>query len=178
VAKPLASPAILDLCTGSGCIAVSLVKQLPTATLTAIDISPAALAIARENAARHKVAERVEFLEGNLFAPLPAERRFDVIATNPPYVSRGELETLDDDVRKFEPRLALDGGADGLDLIRPIIAAAPNRLQPGGWLFLELSPERADAAMQNAEATGGFQNIGLVKDLAGKQRVLKAQRAG
>jgi release factor glutamine methyltransferase len=176
VARPQASPTILDLCTGSGCIAVAVAKQLPAARLTAVDISPAALAVARENAAKHKVAERVEFVEGNLFSPLPAERRFDVIATNPPYVLSSEMATLDDTVLKYEPRLALDGGADGLALIRPIIAEAPNRLQPGGLLFLELSPDRADAAIQLAEATGLFQHIGMVKDLAGKPRVLKAQR--
>jgi release factor glutamine methyltransferase len=178
VAKPLAAPMVLDLCTGSGCVAVTIAKQLPTANVTAIDISPPALAIARENAAKHKVDGRVELLQGDLFAPLPAGRTFDIIASNPPYVTTAELDTLDDDVLKYEPRLALDGGPDGLTFVRRILTDALRHLSPGGWLFIELSPEHADAARQAAEAVGAYQHIGLVKDLAGKQRVLKAQRLG
>ena len=175
VAKSLAAPAILDLCTGSGCIAVSLAKQLPMAALTAVDVSPAALAVARDNAEKHGVADRLSLLEGDLFQPLPAGKRFDVLASNPPYVSRGDLESLEDDVRKYEPRLALDGGQDGLDVIRPLIGEAPNRLQPGGWLFVELSPEQAPAVLQLAEQTGRYRSAEILKDLAGKPRVLKAQ---
>jgi release factor glutamine methyltransferase len=178
VAKPLPSPRILDLCTGSGCVAVALAKQLPAATLTAVDISPAALAIAGQNAVRHGVAGRITFVEGNLFQPLPADQRFDLIVSNPPYVSRAELAQLDDDVGKYEPRLALDGGEDGLDLIRPLVAEAMRWLVPGGWLFVELSVERAPETCAAAEQSGQYQSVEIIKDLAGKPRVLRARVRG
>jgi release factor glutamine methyltransferase len=176
VAKPMATPTILDLCTGSGCIAVALAKQLPKARLTAVDLSPSALTIAQENAVKHAVADRLECLTGDLFATLPAGKTFDVIATNPPYVTTLELKTLDEDVRKYEPRLALDGGPDGLDIIRKIVATAPDYLAHPGWLFIELAPEQAIPVQQLAESTGHYEAVSVIKDLSGTPRVVKARR--
>src|SRR6185312_785568 len=117
-------PAILDLCTGSGAITIALAKRLPTAVFTATDISPKALAVARGNAETHKVADRITFLEGDLFAPLakePAPTLFHVIAANPPYIPSGEIANLPVTVRDHEPRLALVGGIDGLTFHRRIM---------------------------------------------------------
>jgi release factor glutamine methyltransferase len=171
LAKELAASRLLDLCTGSGCIAIALAKQLPSATVDAVDLSPAALAIARANREKHSVTDRVELLEGDLFDALPAERKYRLIVSNPPYVTTSEIETLDDDVRKYEPRLALDGGSDGLDIIRRILDLAPVRLEPDGWLLLELDPGQAETLRGLAEATGHFAEQRLVKDLSGRVRV-------
>ncbi len=171
LAKTLAAPRLLDLCTGSGCIAIALAKQLPGATVDAVDLSPAALAIARDNREKHGVTDRVELMEGDLWSTLPVERRYHLIVSNPPYVTTSEIETLDDDVRRYEPRLALDGGADGLDIIRRILAQAPARLEPDGWLLLELDPQQAATVRGLAEATGRFAEQRFLKDLSGRVRV-------
>lgn len=169
-------PRILDVGTGSGCIAVCCAVRLPQARVTAIDISPAALAVARENATRHKVADRIEFLEGNLLAPLPAEARFDVIVSNPPYVAEGEMNSLPADIRLHEPQLALRSGSDGLNALRQLIAEAPRFLKAGGLLAVEFSPEQAPAVTQLFEQTGMFSDLKLIKDAAGKPRVLRGVR--
>jgi release factor glutamine methyltransferase len=165
---------ILDLCTGSGCIAVSAAVNLPTARVTAIDISSGALQIAQENAARHGVAERIQFLEGNLFDPAPAGIRFDFIVSNPPYVTDGEMETLPADVRLHEPHLALRAGSHGMDLIERIASSAAQFLTDGGLLLFEFSPEQAPAVVECLEGTGSYGDVVLVKDASGKLRMAKA----
>ena len=110
LAKEMTSPQVLDVGTGSGCLAVAVAKYHKTAQVTAIDVSAAALALASRNAAKHGVAERVRFLEGDLFTPLPAEERFDLILSNPPYIPHRDIASLAVGVREYEPHVALDGG--------------------------------------------------------------------
>lgn len=175
LAKPIESPRILDVGTGSGCIAVAIASNLKSARLTAVDISPAALAIARENAEANKVGDQITFLEGDGFTPLPVDAKFDFIASNPPYVTEGELEQLQPDVRLHEPRLALVSGIDGLDLARRLIQDAPKYLVSGGGLLMELSPEQAPAVKELMQLDGRYENIRILKDLSGLPRVAAAQ---
>lgn len=175
--KALANPRVLDLCTGSGCIAVAAAVNLLGATVTATDISPQALAIARENAERHGIAGRIQFLEGDLFAPLPAGEKFDVIASNPPYVSDAEMETLPADVRLHEPAGALRAGPQGLDVISRLIAGAGEWLAPGGLLLIEFSPEQTTAVVELLAGAGVYETPRLLKDPSGQNRVVAARLA-
>jgi release factor glutamine methyltransferase len=143
--KPLKGPTVLDLGTGSGCIAVSIAHQKKDARVTATDISPDALDVARRNAERHGVADRVAFLQGDLFAPVPAGAAFDLVVSNPPYVTPAELAALPADVREHEPRLALDGGPDGLAFYRRIASGAGPLLKPGGSLLVEIGATQDEA---------------------------------
>ena len=158
---------VLDIGTGSGCIAISLAHRLPQATVTAVDLSPAALTIARQNATRHGTS--VEFLSGSYFQPV-AGRRFDLIASNPPYITTADLAELQPEVRDFEPQLALDGGIDGLDAYRHLVAEAPQHLTRGGWLLFEVGAGQADAVAALLAQTG-FDGILIIPDHAGIQRV-------
>ncbi len=167
---------IADVGTGSGIIAVCLAKHLPTCRVTAIDISPAALAVATQNARQHGVAERIEFLESNLFAAAPADRRFDFVVSNPPYVATVEMDNLALDVRKFEPRVALLAGPRGTEVIESLIVQAAERLQPGGYLLLEISPTIHDAVRTLLEADGRFEIGPTIKDLARLPRVVQGKR--
>lgn len=157
---------ILDLGTGSGCLAIAVAKHLPLAQVTAVDVSAAALAVARGNAARHGV--NVRFLQGDWFAPLAGER-FDLILANPPYVAEADPHLAQGDVR-FEPRGALATGPDGLDEIRRIVAEAPAHLVPGGRLWFEHGYDQAPAVAALL-AAAGFVEIGQRPDLAGILRV-------
>ena len=127
----------LDLGTGTGCIAIALAKKTPSVGIHAVDVAPDALALARENAALNGVAERINFHEGDAFAALPAATTFDLIVSNPPYIAAEEIATLSPEVRDFDPRLALDGGADGLDFYRRLATEAGAFLKPNGKLMLE-----------------------------------------
>lgn len=167
---------VLELCTGSGCIAISIAVNAPLSRVTATDISPAALSIAAQNAARHQVEGRISFSEGDLWHAVPPNSKFDVIVSNPPYVTRQELAALDDDVRKYEPHLALDGGIDGLDQLRTIVAGAPDWLHPGGWLLLEMDPAQIPKVDAMASETRCYTEASCVKDLAGRPRVWKGCR--
>ncbi|MGH7298473.1 MAG: peptide chain release factor N(5)-glutamine methyltransferase [Polyangiaceae bacterium] len=137
----------LDLCTGSGCVAISLARERPTASVFASDVSPGALAVARDNALRlgaYNVALRL----GDLFAAVEPGRRFDVVTANPPYVATGELPSLAPEIRDHEPRLALEAGDDGLAVIRRVVAGAAGHLAPGGLLAVEVGAgEAGDVAM-------------------------------
>ncbi len=166
-----AAPAgrILDIGVGSGCIAVALAKALTQAEVWGVEKSPEALALAERNAANHGV--RVTLFEGSLFEPFP-EQRFDLIVSNPPYIPTGDLETLQPEVRDFEPREALDGGADGLDFYRLIIPAAPDYLNPGGWLLFEAGIGQAEAVQALFGATGRFGGLFTARDAAGIDRVV------
>jgi release factor glutamine methyltransferase len=166
---------IADVGTGSGVIAICAAKYVPTAQVTAIDISPAALAIAQRNAAKHYVADRIEFIESNLFSGLPAERRFDFIASNPPYVEASEMEKLPPDVRDHEPHLALNAGERGLAVIAPLIEQAAARLKQGGALFIEVSPFNAGEAEKLLDAAGLHRGP-TIRDLEGHLRVLQATK--
>jgi len=169
-------PAILDLCTGSGAIAIALAKALPTATFTATDISGKALAVARQNAEQHKVADRVTFLEGDLFEPLAREAAptlFHVITANPPYIPTAEIGKLPPTVRDHEPRLALDGGLDGMAVHRRILDAAAGArkyLHAGGLLILEMQFDQGTALQGVFAAAGGFANLRVIRDAAGHPR--------
>lgn len=157
---------ILDLGTGSGCIAITLALELPMVQVTAVDASPEALSVARDNAARLGAA--VTFIESDWFAALQAER-FDLIVANPPYVASGDPHLEAGDLR-FEPASALTDHADGLAAIRHIVAAAPRCLNPDGWLFLEHGYDQA-AAVNDLLVTAGFARIEQHHDLAGIVRV-------
>jgi release factor glutamine methyltransferase len=174
--KPLAAPSVLDIGTGSGCIAVSLAHQKKDARVVATDISPDALEAARRNAARHGVAERITFLQGDLFAPLPPGSTFDLVVSNPPYIAAHEFAGLAPDVRDHEPRVALDGGPDGLAFYRRIAAGVGNVLKPGGRLLLEIGyTQEADVRAilgERAELEVGP----TLKDMAGHPRVIGARR--
>jgi release factor glutamine methyltransferase len=161
---------ILDLCTGSGVIAVSLAREFPAAQIVATELSPAAAALARRNAARNAVADRVDVREGDLFAPVPGER-FDLIAANPPYIASPVIPTLSPEVRR-EPVIALDGGRDGLAFYDRICAQAGEHLAPGGVIVLEHGFDQADAVGARLIAAG-FTGVTLVHDLGKNPRVTR-----
>lgn len=159
---------ILDLCTGSGVIAVSLAREYPAAQVVATELSPAAAVLARKNAARNAVADRVDVREGDLFAPVTGER-FDLIASNPPYIASSVIPTLSPEVRR-EPVIALDGGRDGLVFYDRICAQAREHLTSGGALVVEHGFDQADAVRARLTAAG-FTGITLVHDLGKNPRV-------
>jgi release factor glutamine methyltransferase len=167
---------IADIGTGSGVLAICAAKHLPRARVTAVDISPAALAVARQNAAEHGVAERIEFLESDLFAGVPVDRRFDFIVANPPYVGTRERESLPRDVRDYEPASALFSGPEGTETIARLLPQAAERLRPGGWLLCEIGPAVAPAVKRMLEAEQRLEPHLPVKDLAGHPRVMVACR--
>jgi release factor glutamine methyltransferase len=172
--RPQPPCSIADVGTGSGCIAVALAKHLPDCRVTAIDISPAALAIARENAEKHGVAQRIEFIAGDLLAAVPSERRFDIIVSNPPYVADGEWAALPADVREHEPRGALLAGPRGTEVIERLIPQAAQRLVPGGHLLMEISPAIHEAVCELLRSDGHFELGPTIKDLARRPRVVQA----
>jgi release factor glutamine methyltransferase len=159
----------LDLCTGSGCVAIAMARQRPTAQVFASDLSADALVVARENALRLG-AYNVALYTGDLFAPL-AGRRFDVVTANPPYIPTADVATLMPDVREHEPLLALDGGADGLDLVRRIVAEAPEHLEAGGVLAMEVGAGEAPATVA-LFTERGFEDVRADRDLARIERVV------
>jgi release factor glutamine methyltransferase len=176
--KGLPAPKVLDLCTGSGCVAIAVAKNAKTAHVTATDISTAALEIARENVTRHQVASQVDLIESDLFKGIPTGSKYDVIASNPPYIPSDEIDQLDVEVSRHEPRLALDGGADGLTVLKQIIDQAPEFAAPHGLLLLEFTPEQAESLRAVVSDHGGYDEIVIRKDLAHRPRVLKARFRG
>jgi len=163
--------ALLDLCTGSGCIAISAALARPDARVVATEISPEALRVARENAAT--LGATVELLEGDLDAPVAAGERFDLIVSNPPYVPSGEIDGLSREVRR-EPRIALDGGEDGLHVIRRIVSCAPSRLRPDGLLVIEMHETHATPLPALCLAAG-FAEAVIHRDLAALPRWVVAR---
>jgi release factor glutamine methyltransferase len=159
---------LLDLCTGSGAIVISLLHELPELTAVATDVSAAALAVAARNAARNGVSERLELRQGDLWAPVAGEQ-FDLIVSNPPYVATAVIDTLAVEVRN-EPRIALDGGTDGLRFYDRIIAAAQTHLVAAGWLVLEHGFDQAEPVSQRLR-DAGFAEIETVRDLGKNPRV-------
>lgn len=164
---------VLDIGTGSGALAIALAHERPECTVTAIDVSMAALEVAAENARANGVAERIRFVPGDLGA-LPAGP-FDLMVANPPYIPSGELATLMPEVRDFEPLLALDGGADGLAAYRAIAVQTDTVVTVGGWLLVEVGAGQA-AAVQTLFAAAGLTDIFVSRDLAGIERVVGGKR--
>ena len=160
----------LDLCTGSGCVAIAFARQRPTWNVTASDISHDAVALARDNARRTGAVRNLRVVQGSLFAAVAGER-FELVTANPPYIATAELLDLPVDVRDFEPKLALDGGADGLDLVREIAAQAPPRLAEGGLLALEIGADQGPSALEILKAQG-YRDVQLARDLGGRDRVV------
>ncbi|MBX3128224.1 MAG: peptide chain release factor N(5)-glutamine methyltransferase [Polyangiaceae bacterium] len=167
--------ALLDLCTGSGCVAIAFARQRRTWRVTGADIEEAALEVARHNALRLGVLPNVDFVQGDLFDAVASPRRFDAIVGNPPYIPSTLVEQLDPGIRDFEPRIALDGGADGLDIVRRIVSGAAERLTPGGSLALELHYDQAER-VSALLAAAGFGEIAVHRDHAGHQRVVSAKQ--
>jgi release factor glutamine methyltransferase len=165
---------ILDVGTGCGCIAISLALLIPDAFLHATDISSGAVELSRYNAERHGVDDRVTFHVGNLYSALPEapKNSFNLIVSNPPYVSDAESAALDKTVKAFEPHVALRGGEDGLDVYRALVAGAADYLARNGWLAVEIGERQADRAAEIIERTDGFVVARLVRDLTGRQRVI------
>jgi release factor glutamine methyltransferase len=176
--KEMAEPAVLDVGTGSGAIAIAVAKYCKTAKVTAIDISAAALEVAARNAARHDVAGRVRFVQGDLFSPLPAGEKFDFVLSNPPYIPHDDVAKLPAGVRDYEPHQALDGGPTGLEVLGRLVKEAPERLQPGGYLIVEIGSPQEAPARRVIEGQGGLELGKTVYDSAGHPRVLRARLRG
>jgi release factor glutamine methyltransferase len=166
----------LDLCTGSGCVAIAFALERPSWRVTGVDVSPDALTLARENALRLGSVWGLRWLCGDLFAALGVEERFELVTANPPYIPEGEIAKLDADVRDFEPRLALDGGADGLAVIRRIAEGARERLRSRGVLALEVGHDQAPAVEALLERLG-YTELERKRDYGGHERVVSGVKA-
>lgn len=175
LADGIHQPDVVDVGTGSGCIAVALAHHLSNARVTAIDLSAEALVIARKNAKRNEVADRIRLLSGDLLAPV-REERFDIVVSNPPYVPHADRASLSVEVRDYEPALALFAGDDGLEVYRALIPAAFDALNPGGFLALEIGYGQSPA-IGELLSRSGFQQIEFTPDLQGIPRVACARRA-
>ena len=170
--SPASSLRIADVGTGSGCIALALAKEIPQAEILATDISPAALEIARANAARHQLAHRIQFRQADLLTGVETDS-LDIVASNPPYVGESEEDQVQLEVRKFEPRNAVFAGPTGLEVISRLIPQARIALKPGGWLFLEISGTIASAGK---ELLRGWDLVQVTPDLQSIPRVASAQK--
>jgi release factor glutamine methyltransferase len=164
----------LDLGTGSGCLAIALALHAPGGEIHAVDISADALTLARENAGRHGISNRIKFHEGDFFSAPPPRLRFDLIVSNPPYIPSGRISTLEAEVRQFEPQIALDGGPDGLDFYRVISSRARDFLRPAGRVMVELDEEGAEATREIFLAAG-WEVEALEQDYNRQPRILIAR---
>jgi release factor glutamine methyltransferase len=175
----LPRPVIADVGTGSGCIAVAVAQECPAAAIFALDLSEKALAIARSNATRHGVRPRIRFLRADLLGACASSGGglFDVVASNPPYIRDGDLDGLQPEVSRYEPRLALAAGSDGLAVQRRLLAEAPSLLKPGGSLLLELGCGQAEAVLGMARSGANWASVECRTDRAGIERVLIARKA-
>ena len=165
----------LDFGTGTGCIAIALAAKCPNAKITALDVSPDALALAKQNALQNQVAERIEFLHGDGFAALTATTLFDLLVSNPPYIASAEIETLDPEVKDFDPRGALDGGADGLDFYRRLAVEAKPFLKVDGKIMLEFGDGQADDIKKILE-TEKWVVEAMQEDYSQRARILIAHK--
>jgi len=175
-----AVPTVLEIGTGSGAIAIVLASEVKGVFVVATDLSYEALRLARSNAERAGVRDKISFVTGDLFRPLryPEEREqpFDLIVSNPPYVVRSEIGKLEREVKEFEPAVALDGGEDGLDFHRRIVFGSPQYLRPGGWLVLEVGQSQAGEVCGMMERTDSFDSLERIRDLSGIERVVRGRR--
>lgn len=165
---------VLDMCTGSGCILLSILKYSHDFKGTGVDISDKALEVAKKNSEELGIA--ASFLQSNLFENLSKEMQFDIIVSNPPYIRSDVIPTLMEEVREHEPRIALDGEEDGLAFYRRIVGAAPEYLRHGGRLYFEIGYDQGQAVSELMQAAG-FEDINVVKDLAGLDRVVYGEKA-
>ena len=165
----------LDLCCGSGAIALSLAQEAATAQVVAADISEAALKVAKANGVSHELQERVEWFCGDFFAPLVGAAPFDIVVCNPPYVRHGDLAYLEPEVQDHEPHLALDGGEDGLDCYRRIVHEAPGFIRPGGYLLMEVGEGQITAVEALLAQVASFSEVQTKPDLNGVPRVIVAR---
>ncbi|MEK6282363.1 MAG: peptide chain release factor N(5)-glutamine methyltransferase [Acidobacteriota bacterium] len=176
-----ASPYICDVGTGSGCVAITLLHELrefPESRAVAIDISEAALAVAKRNATRHRVAGRIDFVVSDCFAELePHQRRFDLIVSNPPYIRQDAIDALQREVRDFEPRLALEAGADGLSVVRRLLKDSGRFLKTGGHLLFEIGFDQSAEVAELVERDT-WQLIEIHKDLQGIPRTVALEKLG
>jgi release factor glutamine methyltransferase len=163
---------ILDIGTGSGCVAISLKKHLQRAVVSATDISEAALAVAKRNAVKHEA--EIAFFHGSLFEPVSG-CKFDLIVSNPPYIPTCDIETLEPEVRDYDPRVALDGGCDGLEIYRVLISESIRYLNPDGWLLVEIGKGQSGDVNNLFENVKAFTNIFMALDSGGIVRVVGAQ---
>lgn len=174
----LKEPLMLDVGTGSGCLTLALAKLVPNARLIATDVSEKALAMAKRNAERLNLAGRITFLQGNLFHALEvlddSLTHFDLIVSNPPYIRSEEIPELQPEVQ-YEPRLALDGGTDGFNVIQPLVQDAYVHLKPDGFLMMEIGHDQGDGALKIMENTG-FRELGFIKDYSGIERIVLGKR--
>lgn len=168
---------MLDLGTGAGAIAIALLAARPSWRAVATDISAEALALARENAERAKVADRIEFRNGDLLSTLKEGEIFELVASNPPYIPTATIPDLQIEVRDHEPKIALDGGTDGLDLVRRLAAGVPRFLRGGGALLIEIGHDQADVVTALLK-DGGWSDVAFTPDLQGHRRIAEARKAG
>jgi release factor glutamine methyltransferase len=167
---------ICDVGTGSGCIAVTLLNRLPAARAVAVDVSPAALEVAQRNATRHAVSDRIEFVLSDCFEALDPHRgSFDLIVSNPPYVADGALDGLQREVRDFEPRMALEAGADGLSIIRRLVTDSEAFLKTGGYLLIEIGYDQHEAVDQLVDRRA-WKLLDIHQDLQGIPRIVVLQK--
>ena len=172
------SPAILDLCTGSGAIAVSVAHFLKNATVTAMDKYEICVSTAKKNAEANGVTDRVQVVQADIFKSLPIENKVQCIVSNPPYIRKSVLSSLPDDVAKFEPEYALDGGEDGLIFYRRITELAKEKLENGGLLVFEIGFDQAEEVSEILEKSNMFRQIEITKDYAGLDRMITAEKKG
>jgi release factor glutamine methyltransferase len=175
----LTAPRVLDLCTGSGCIAAAIAFHLKSATVVATDRSAVAVQVAQANVQRLGLAERVTLTQGDLYQPLAGgvdAAPFELIVSNPPYIPTGQIAQLDRNVRDYEPHEALDGGPDGLAMHRRILAEMGDRLVQGGRVFLEIGYDQGAAARQIAGQSAALDDVQILRDYGGRDRVLAARR--
>jgi release factor glutamine methyltransferase len=170
-------PTALDFGTGTGCIAIALAAKCPNAKITALDVSADALALAKQNALQNQVAERIEFLPGDGFTALETKTQFDLLISNPPYIASAEIKTLDPEVKDFDPRGALDGGADGLDFYRRIAMEAKPFLKPDGKIMLEFGDGQADEIKKIFENEKWIVEA-VKEDYSQRERILVASLNG
>jgi release factor glutamine methyltransferase len=175
LARGLPQPRVLDIGTGSGNIAVAVAHAHKGARVTAVDISPEALEVARRNAARHGAAERIELLAGDLFTPIAPGRRFDFVLSNPPYIARDDLPGLPAGVRDYEPHRALDGGDSGYAVFERLVAGARDYLEPGGYLIVEIGAPQEQRARQQFALYPGYRLADTIYDYSRHPRVLQAR---
>ena len=167
---------VADVGTGSGILAVCCAKHLSGCQVTAIDVSAKALEVAAGNASEHGVAEQIEFVRSDLFSEIPSTARFNLIVSNPPYISTEEMRELPAEVCDYEPHLALDGGEQGTEIIARLLPQAEEKLELGGWLLMEVSPMNATVVEQLVRDTAGLQLQETLRDLAGQARVVQASK--
>ena len=168
---------VCDLCTGSGCVAVAIAKNFNNSKVIATDICEKALSVATENIQKYQLGERIELLGGDLFEPVISQldgAEFDLITANPPYVTSSEMESLEDNVRKYEPKIALHGGVEGLDIYRRIISGIDSHLKSGGALIMEIGYAQGTAIKELLESARIFNEIKVEKDFNNNDRVVTA----